>query len=100
MPSRKRIVCRCIDVTFEEVANAIARGRRDVESLKRKTGIGTGPCQGKACVLHVLEMLARATGKSLDELGTMKPRQPAQSIELGILSEAGSKGKKRTAEAR
>ena len=31
----KRIVCRCEDVTLEELERAVALGHRDIESLKR-----------------------------------------------------------------
>ena len=46
----KTLVCRCEDVTLQELEHAIARGHDDIESLKRYTGFGTGWCQGKGCV--------------------------------------------------
>ncbi len=45
----KAIVCACEDVTVHDVEGAIAHGFGDIESLKRYTGLGTGPCQGKSC---------------------------------------------------
>ena len=45
----KAIVCACEDVTVHDVESAIAHGFGDIESLKRYTGLGTGPCQGKSC---------------------------------------------------
>ena len=86
MPSRKRIVCRCEDLTEEEIGKAIASGRRDIESLKRLTGIGTGPCQGKSCMSHAVRILAEATGKSPEELGTMRLRPPLQPVEIKVLA--------------
>lgn len=88
MVSTKKIVCRCEDVTEEEIAEAIKHGRTDIESLRRLTAIGTGSCQGKACIAHVLSMLSKATGKNYDELGTMKSRPPIPAVELAILAEA------------
>ena len=46
----KQFVCRCEDVTLHELMNGIERGHRDIESLKRYTGFGTGYCQGKWCL--------------------------------------------------
>jgi sarcosine oxidase subunit beta len=47
--SEKAIVCACEDVSVHDVEDAIAHGFGDIESLKRYTGLGTGPCQGKSC---------------------------------------------------
>jgi len=101
MLNKKKIVCRCIDVNECEIAKAIEAGRKDVESLKRALEIGTGPCQGKSCLSHVVGMLARSTKKSPDEIGTMKSRQPVQAVELSILAKGFKAGaKKKTGEAR
>jgi len=42
-------VCLCEDVRVRDVRAAIDAGYRDVELVKRHTGAGTGPCQGKLC---------------------------------------------------
>ena len=41
-----------------DVETAIADGFADVELLKRRTGAGTGPCQGKLCHGEMLACLA------------------------------------------
>ncbi len=58
--SDKIIVCRCEDVTRADVEAAVARGYTDLEEIKRYTGFGTGPCQGKECLAQVAGELARA----------------------------------------
>lgn len=101
MPNKKKVVCRCIDVNECEITKAIEGGRKDIESLKRALEIGTGPCQGKSCMSHVVQMLARSTKKSPNEIGTMKSRQPVQAVELSILAKGVKSGmKKKTGEAR
>ena len=55
----KRLLCGCEDVTLEEVRRAWAGGHRDLESVKRFTGFGTGPCQGKSCLALVTRELLR-----------------------------------------
>ena len=42
----KSVLCSCEDVTLEDVRHAIDKGYRDIESIKRYTGFGTGVCQG------------------------------------------------------
>lgn len=57
-PSDKAFVCACEDVTRRDLDDTIARGYRDIESVKRYTGLGTGPCQGKSCLVAAVEHLA------------------------------------------
>jgi sarcosine oxidase subunit beta len=56
----KIILCRCEDVTTRDVERAVATGFSDLEEVKRYTGFGTGPCQGKECLRAVALHLARA----------------------------------------
>ena len=54
----KAIVCACEDVSVHDVEEAIAQGFGDIESLKRYTGLGTGPCQGKSCESGAMRICA------------------------------------------
>ncbi len=56
----KTIVCHCEDITLGEIHTALAQGYGDIESLKRYTGIGTGKCQGKCCLVQTLRELGSA----------------------------------------
>ena len=46
----KIVLCRCEDVTLADLEHCVERGYRDIEEVKRYTGFGTGPCQGKECL--------------------------------------------------
>ncbi len=70
------IVCRCRDVTLDDVIKAIDEGCRDLECLKRRLGIGMGPCQGRTCIPIVIGILARKLGKRPDELELPTIRAP------------------------
>jgi bacterioferritin-associated ferredoxin len=54
----KTILCHCEDVAVEEVYSALEQGFGDLETLRRYTGIGTGKCQGKCCLVQTLRILA------------------------------------------
>jgi sarcosine oxidase, subunit beta len=54
----KAIVCACEDVTAAELEDAVRQGYSDVESMKRYTGLGTGPCQGKSCLAAAMRFCA------------------------------------------
>jgi len=58
----KTIVCRCEDVTLEDLRKAFAEGFRDLESLKRFSGFATGFCQGKCCMAHAARFLSELRG--------------------------------------
>lgn len=59
-PPGKVLVCRCEDVTLSDVEEALARGFLDIEELKRYTGLGTGPCQGRECLVPACALLHEA----------------------------------------
>ncbi len=81
----KTILCACEDVTAEDVRRAFAKGFRDLESVKRYTGLGTGPCQGKSCVALVARELERL-GATPGELAPFTARPPFRPVELGALA--------------
>jgi sarcosine oxidase subunit beta len=58
----KIILCRCEDVTLKDVEDSIAHGYGDIEEVKRYTGFGTGPCQGKECLSVVAAIVAERAG--------------------------------------
>jgi sarcosine oxidase, subunit beta len=74
----KALVCPCEDVTVEEVGHAIDRGFRDIESIKRYTGFGTGMCQGKQCLSAVANVLCRHAKPAPDpsQVLPFTPRPP------------------------
>jgi NAD(P)H-nitrite reductase large subunit len=84
--ARKLILCRCEDVTAADVAHAVASGFDDVEEVKRYTGFGTGPCQGKECLLAVALAIAAASGRAPEEMRPFTTRPPLAPTELRLLA--------------
>lgn len=79
----KTLVCRCEDVTLHELEAAMARGYKDIESIKRYTGFGTGWCQGKGC-LSLCAGLICARGGSAEK--PITPRPPYHPLPLAVLA--------------
>lgn len=79
----KTMVCRCEDVTLHELTDAMDRGYKDIESVKRYTGFGTGYCQGKWC-LALCARLIRAAGGEVDK--PITPRPPYHPVSLAVLA--------------
>ena len=82
----KTMLCACEDVTSEEVDVALGKGFRDVESVKRYTGFGTGMCQGKQC-LQTVACYLKKHGKPAPtdrQLLAFTPRPPYVPTELSL----------------
>ncbi len=81
----KTILCACEDVTPDDVRRAFELGYRDLESVKRYTGLGTGPCQGKSCLALVARELLRL-GATPAEVAPFTVRPPLHPTPLAALA--------------
>lgn len=81
--STKVIVCRCEDVTLVDVEHTLSLGYVSVEEVKRYTGLGTGPCQGKECMVHAARLCAQA---GLPHPAPFTSRPPLGAVTFGILA--------------
>jgi NAD(P)H-nitrite reductase large subunit len=82
----KTVICLCRDVTKEDIERAVAVGYGDIETIKRFTGASTGPCQGKACLESLRELVASLTGRDIDEISIPPRRPPLTPVRLGTLA--------------
>lgn len=82
----KIVVCRCEDVTLHDVEHSIATGYADIEEIKRYTGFGTGPCQGKECLSVMADLICQLTDCRPDEIKPFTSRQPIAPTPLALLA--------------
>ncbi|MEM4489683.1 MAG: (2Fe-2S)-binding protein [Desulfurococcaceae archaeon] len=74
---RTVIICRCNDVTLDQIIKAINEGVDDFEVLRKYLKIGFGPCQGRSCLIIAARIFAKLTNKSIEEaLGNYHVRPP------------------------
>jgi hydrogen cyanide synthase HcnB len=79
------VVCRCEEVTMQDVISAVADGARDVNDIKRRTRLGMGHCQGRFCGQVINELIWRLTGvRKQREVFT--PRTPAKPVPFAYLA--------------
>jgi sarcosine oxidase, subunit beta len=83
---RKLILCRCEDVTAADVEHAVASGYSDLEEVKRYTGFGTGPCQGKECLRQVALAIAAAARVPPAAVRPFTARPPLAPTALKLLA--------------
>ena len=77
------IICRCQEVTQEEIVQAIADGAASVDGVKRRTRACMGLCQGKTCGRLVQGIVARETGQNPADVLPQKNRMPARPVKIG-----------------
>ncbi len=80
----KAFVCLCEDVSEHELRRVIRSGYSDIEEVKRITGIGTGPCQGKQCIHILRRILSEETGKPMHEIPLPTLRPPFDPTPFGM----------------
>ena len=83
---KKRFVCFCEDITAGDIEQAVQEGFDDIQTLKRYSTVTMGPCQGKMCHAAVAAICARATGRSVDEVGSTTSRPPIQPVPMSALA--------------
>lgn len=88
MPTERVFICRCEDVLLNEIDHAIALGLTTIEEIKRYTGLGTGPCQGKECLAVLAGYLVRTGRETADAVQPFTARPPADTITFGALAAA------------
>ncbi|WP_041077868.1 FAD-dependent oxidoreductase [Thermotoga caldifontis] len=76
------LVCRCEEVTLEEVERAIELGFTDYEELRRYLRVGMGMCGGRTCRSTVLSILSQKLGKSPGELLKGRFRPPVMPVKF------------------
>jgi sarcosine oxidase subunit beta len=68
------------------VEEAVRRGYRGLEVIKRYTGVGTGLCQGRFCLPDALLVLATLEARPPPSVGTITQRPPLVPTPLGALA--------------
>ena len=84
--NNKIFICRCEDITQEEIEQAIDQGYTTLEELKCKLRLGMGPCQGRSCLSLARRILCEKTDKTTEEITLPPSRPPVIPVSLGTLS--------------
>lgn len=85
MNKDKLLVCRCEEITDEEIRKAIEEGANSVTGIKRRTRAGMGLCQGKTCQKLVARILAQETGMNPQETLPSSDRPPVRPVSFEML---------------
>jgi NADPH-dependent 2,4-dienoyl-CoA reductase/sulfur reductase-like enzyme len=92
IPSGDTIVCRCEEVTAQQIVDAVKIGCTGPNQLKAFLRCGMGPCQGRMCGLTTTELIAHERGVTPAETGYYRLRFPIKPITLGELASLPATG--------
>ena len=79
------VICRCCEITQEEILSAIQEGAASIDEVKRRTRAGMGPCQGKTCGPIIERILAQAAEEQVTpRISSM--RAPVRPVTLATMA--------------
>jgi len=81
------IICRCEDVTADEVTEHIFEGSLEPAGVIAETRAGMGLCQGRNCACLIAATIARHAGLPLERIPPITPRPPVVPVLMGLLAE-------------
>lgn len=81
------LICRCQEVTKQEIIDAIKDGATTVDGVKRRTRAGMGLCQAKTCGRLIERIISEETGRDPVEIKPMKSRMPVRPITVGMFTD-------------
>ena len=80
------IVCRCENITAGTLRDTVREtGADEMNRLKALSRIGMGRCQGRMCAIAATEILAHATGRSVEEVGRLRGQAPIKPIPMVLM---------------
>lgn len=82
----KAFVCRCEDITLEDVIKAIDDGLATLEEIKRHLRCGMGICQGRICVRLIAKIVAQKTNQPINTLIPPRTRPPIKPVPYFVLA--------------
>ncbi len=94
MNNKDAIICRCEDITREDIQKCIAAGCRTIDEIKRATRATMGPCQGVTCKMLIAQELSDYYGTPMEEILMPTSRPLRKSVSMGILADAWEETRK------
>lgn len=80
-------ICRCEEVTEQEIRDAIRAGARSVVEVKRWTRAGMGICQGRTCRRLTERILAEELAIKASDVELSSFRPPVRPVSLDSMGE-------------
>lgn len=82
------VACRCESLSLAQVTEAVDASMGSAGALKRVTRAGMGKCQGRYCGPLLTTLVARRSGRPVDEFGGFAPQVPYKPTPISLVAEA------------
>jgi bacterioferritin-associated ferredoxin len=87
MNKKDIIICRCEDITLQQIEDKLNEGYTTFEDLKRLLRVGMGPCQANTCGHLIQRIIANHLGVKIEEVPVHKVRPLVMGVPLGKIAE-------------
>jgi bacterioferritin-associated ferredoxin len=95
MDPKKVMICRCSDVTLDDLNRLFDQGYETFEDLKRIRRIGMGPCQAQTCGKMVQWEISKRFKLPLEEVRTHTTRPLTTGVKLNVIAQGSDDEKPR-----
>ena len=83
----KLIICRCEEITHEEIIKAIEAGCHSITAIKKYTRGGMGSCQGRVCAPLIIKILKSRGIEAVKEDKSNFPYTPITIRDLEVVED-------------
>lgn len=80
-----KIICRCEEITEDEILKSIKDGATTVDEVKKFTRSGMGLCQGRTCRKTIEKILAKELNIKMEEVVTSSYRMPVRPVKMKVM---------------
>lgn len=78
------IICRCEEITKQEIVDAIREGYTTVQGVRKRTRSGMGFCQGKTCSRLLQQLITEYAGIEAAQTVPARVRPPVRPLSVDI----------------
>jgi NAD(P)H-nitrite reductase large subunit len=86
-PKDEAIVCRCEELTAQEIRRHIHSGSVEVNQIKAQSRCGMGNCQGRYCGTTLAEIIANNSDDNSGKVSYFNIRMPIKHVSLKELAD-------------
>ncbi|MFH0766951.1 MAG: (2Fe-2S)-binding protein [Bacillota bacterium] len=81
------IICRCEDITLQQVHDLLEEGYTTFEDLKRLLRVGMGPCQANTCGHLIQREISKYLQVPVEDVAIQKVRPMTMGVLLKMIAE-------------
>lgn len=86
LAQRETLICRCEEVSFGEIEDALAEELIMIGAVKRHTRVGMGRCQGRYCGPVLDTLMSARLGYERNDYSGFAPRVPIRPVRIADLA--------------